>query len=279
MKKNLLLSIITVVLLSACNIPGAVTPFPLAVSEELVIENTPTPGPSGISVSFQNVNLIIPEGLASGATTELIPTVDDVDGGPWGVAPEHIVFTLTNYSPLVGSLDAVVQIYPAQEYAAVNPWAESSLTRLQAILADPSIPFTNDNLSTVPFNGAAEQHYAAQAKLINFNDGKGVRMISQYGQFPGKIINSNSFYHYEGLTNDGKYMVAALLPLSIPLQSTAENPDADGIPYPSDISDRAGISAYYQGVTDKLNAASSESFQPSLSQLDALIQSITINGE
>ena len=74
-------------------------------------------------------------------------------------------------------------------------------------------------------------------------------------------------------------MVAVLLPLSIPLQSTAENPDADGIPYPSDISDRAGISAYYQGVTDKLNAASSESFQPSLSQLDALIQSITINGE
>ncbi len=279
MKKNLLLSIIIVVLISACNMPGAVTPFPLAVSEELVIQDTPTSGPSGIPVSFQNVNLVIPEGLASGATTELIPAVNEESGGPWGVSPEYIIFTFTDYSSPVGGFDATVQIYPAQEYAAINPWAESSLTRLQAILADPSIPFTNDNLSTVPFNGAAKQHYAAQAKLIDFNGGKGVRMISQYGQFPGKIINSNSFYHYEGLTNDGKYMVAALLPLAIPLQSTAENPDADGIPYPSDISDTAGISAYYQGVTDKLNAASSESFQPSLSLLDALIQSITISIE
>jgi len=238
---------------------------------------TATQQPSGIPVSFQNVSFVIPEGLASGATSELIPAVDESAGGPWGVAPEYISFTLTDYT---GRQDeffkAVVNIYPAAEYTSVNSWAASSTTRLQALLASPATPLTNDNLSTVPFNGAAAQQYAAKAKFIAFNGGNGVSMISQYAQFPGPILKDNSFYHYEGLTSDGKYLVAVLFPLNLPLQSTVENPNADGIIHPDDISDTAALTAYYQGITDKLNAASADSFQPSLTLLDAFIQSIIV---
>jgi len=119
----------------------------------------------------------------------------------------------------------------------------------------------------------------AQAKLLDFNGGKGVRMISHYGQFPGHVTMDGSYYHYEGLTSDGKYMIAVMLPIILPLQSTANNPDADGVPYPSNISDTAGLAAYYQGITDKLNSFNPDSFQPSLTQFDALIQSITINSK
>jgi hypothetical protein len=150
---------------------------------------------------------------------------------------------------------------------------------LQALLASPATPLTNDNLSTVPFNGAAAQQYAAKAQFIPFNGGNGVSMISQYAQFPGPILRDNSFYHYEGLTSDGKYFVAVLFPVTLPLQSTSENPNADGLPnpYPSDITDTAALTAYYQGITDHLTAASADSFQPSLTLLDALIQSITVS--
>jgi hypothetical protein len=238
-----------------------------------------TPAPNGIPVKSKNVSFVIPDGLASGATTELIPVADESNSDPWSVAPEHILFTLTGYSKPVGSFDAVIRVYPAQEYATVNSWAEGSLTRLQAILASPAGPLTNDTLPTVPFNGAAAQQYAAQAKLLAFNGGTGVRMLSQYGQFPGPITKENSFYHYEGLTSDGKYLIAILLPVFLPLQATADNPSADGITFPSDIADTAGLTSYYQGITDKLNAASPDSFQPSLALLDALVQSVTVTSQ
>ena len=237
---------------------------------------TSQPEATGISVSFQNVQFVIPEGLASGASSEVIPAADEASGGPWGVAPEYIEFVLMDYSPRDEFRPPVIRIYPAQEYAAVNSWAQSSLVKLQAILASPSMPLTNENLPTIPFNGAAAQQYAAQAKIISFANGSGVRMTSQYAQFPGPILKDGSYYHYEGLTNDGKYMVAIMVPVTLPIQATAENPSADGVVYPSDISDTIALDAYFQGVTDLLNAATPDSFQPNLNVLDALIQSIQI---
>lgn len=242
--------------------------------------NSPTstnqPSPSGIPVSFQNVSFVIPDGLASAATSELVPAADESTGGPWGVSPEYIEFVLVDYSPRDDFRPPVIRIYPAQEYATVNSWAQSSIAKLQAILASPSMPLTNENLSTIPFNGAAAQQYAAQAKLIAFKNGDGVGMTSQYAQFPGPILNDSSYYHYEGLTSDGKYMVAIMLPVTLPLQATAENPSADGVIYPNDISDVNALNAYFQGVTDLLNAASPDSFQPNLTLLETLIQSIQI---
>ncbi len=237
---------------------------------------TSQPEATGISVSFQNVQFVIPEGLASGASSEVIPAADEASGGPWGVAPEYIEFVLMDYSPRDEFRPPVIRIYPAQEYAAVNSWAQSSLAKLQGILASPSMPLTNENLPTIPFNGAAAQQYAAQAKIISFANGSGVRMTSQYAQFPGPILKDGSYYHYEGLTNDGKYMVAIMVPVTFPIQATAENPSADGVVYPSDISDTIALDAYFQGVTDLLNAATPDSFQPNLNVLDALIQSIQI---
>ena len=249
-----------------------------AMTEQAANNPTPTSQAvtSGSLVYFQNVSFVIPEGLAIATSNEIVPAVDESTGGPWGVAPEYIEFVLVNYSPSDDFFPPIIRIYPAQEYAALNPWAQSSLGKLQAILASPSMPLTNENLSTIPFNGAAAQQYAAQAKLIAFQSGNGVGMLSQYAQFPGPILKDNSYYHYEGLTSDGKYMVAIMLPVTLPLQATAENPSADGVIYPSDISDVNALNAYFQGVTDLLNAASPDSFQPNLTQIEALIQSIHI---
>jgi len=230
----------------------------------------------GIQVSYQNVSFVIPDGLASGASSELIPAADESTGGPWGVSPEYIEFVLMDYSPKDDFFPPVIRIYPAQEYATANSWAQSSLAKLQAILASPSMPLTNENLSTIPFNGAAAQQYAAQARLIPFTNGNGVGMTSQYAQFPGPILKDGSYYHYEGLTSDGKYMVAIMLPVTLPIQANPENPSADGIIYPSDISDVNALNTYFQGVTDMLNSASPDSFQPNLNLIEALIRSIQI---
>lgn len=289
MKKKIIIPVICLAIVAlACggtvpsvdqpNLETVVAATLQAITQQAANNPTPTSQPeaTGISVSFQNVSFVIPEGLASGASSEIIPAADEASGGPWGVAPEYIEFVLMDYSPRDDFKPPVIRIYPAQEYAAANSWAQGSLAKLQAILASPSMPMTNDNLPTIPFNGAAAQQYAAQAKIVSFANGSGVRMTSQYAQFPGPILKDGSYYHYEGLTNDGKYMVAIMVPVTLPIQATADNPSADGIIYPSDISDTTALDAYFQGVTDLLNAASPDSFQPNLNLLDALIQSIQI---
>jgi hypothetical protein len=287
MKKMVLAGTLLVLLLSACS--PSVPPASQADGVSTMVAGTmqaltaaapavtATPLPNNVSVSFQNVSFVIPQGLATGATSELVPLADENNSDPWSIAPAHILFKLTGYPAPAGSFDAVLRVYPAQGYAAVNSWADGSLKRLQAVLASPNMPLTNDNLPTVPFLGAAAQQYAAQAKLITFNGGTGVRMISQYAQYPGPIIKDGSFYHYEGLTSDGKYMVAILFPVTLPIKATAENPSADSIQYPDlAIAKPEEISKYYQSITDLLNAAGTDSFQPSLAQLDALVQSIKI---
>ncbi len=276
MKRILIASPVMALSILACLFGSNAAPQAGNVSTE----NAPTPS-SGISVSFKNVSFVIPEGTATGADAEVAPALTENESPPWNVAPEHMVFSLRGW-PKENTTNTIpsIMVFPAQEYAAVNSWAEGSLTRLQAILANPETPITNENASTVPFYGSAAQQYAAQAKLLSFNGGNGVRMVSQYGQYPGPITKDNSFYHFEGLTGDGKYLVAVLLPLTLPLQSTAENPSADGIQYfDPGSADETTVTAYYQAITDKLNAAGPDAFQPSLNQLDALIQSITVTSQ
>lgn len=237
-----------------------------------------TATPAGIEVSFNHVSFVIPNGLASGATPILEPAVGG-DTAPWEMAPEHIVFTLTGYNGTDPnqSADPRIYVYPAQAFAEVSPGASLSIPDLQALLASPSAPIDLDSAPGIPFYNAG-QDLVAKGERLNFQNGSGIRMISHFSQFPGPIIRTGQIYHYQGLTSDGKYYVIAILPVVSPLQSTAENPSADGINFPDYASAAPGeMDAYYLAVADKLTAADPSSFTPVLASLDALIQSITIS--
>ena len=252
-------------------------PTALAPTTQIPPTVVPPTKPVGIPVTYQNVSFVIPTGLASGADGETVPEATEANSDPWSVGPAYIRFTLKNYSTSIkDDLKPVVSIYPAQEYAAANSWGAASLKRLQAVLASPAAPLVNDSLPNVPFLGAAAQQYAAQATLVAFKRGNGVRMLSQYAQFPGPIIKDNSFYHYEGLTQDGKYFISVLLPVVLPIKSSADNTSADGVPYPSDLSNTAGLVAYFKGMTSLLDNANPDTFQPAIPAMDTLVQSITI---
>ncbi|MEO8354588.1 MAG: hypothetical protein ABI621_01610 [Chloroflexota bacterium] len=41
-------------------------------------------------------------------------------------------------------------------------------------------------------------------QVINFQNGRGIRFLTQYAQYPAPINNHELFYHFQGLTNDGK---------------------------------------------------------------------------
>jgi hypothetical protein len=142
------------------------------------------------------------------------------------------------------------------------------------MLEDPSAPVTNDSLPNVPYMGSAAQLYGAQVKQLAFKNGNGVRMISAYAQYPAPISQRSSFYHFEGLTQDGKYVVVVEMPVVLPVYADESNPGENGITYLQQ--DWSVMGPYYQSVTDLLDNASPDGFNPLLSLLDGLVQSITV---
>jgi len=235
---------------------------------------TPTPSQEGIRVNYQNISFVIPAGLASGAEAQTAAAVE----GPLEYSPAFIQFTLKDYPVQAPNsyYQPEIRIYPAAEYARVSTWAAESLKRLKNVLANPSAPLENASLPNVPFMGSAAQLYAAQAKIIPFASVNGVRMISAYAQYPAAITQHDSFYHYEGLTQDGQYYVVVEMPVVLPVYSDASNPGENGITYPTNYQGWEDVQPYYQAVTGLLDASSPEGFNPMLTQLDLLVQSINV---
>jgi hypothetical protein len=113
--------------------------------------------------------------------------------------------------------------------------------------------------------------------MIPFQNGKGIRTLTQYAQYFAPVNNNELFYQFEGLTDDNKYYVIAVLPVTAPILPENENPEASvpegGVTIPTDI----GLNnIYYISVTEKLNSIAPDEYSPSLNTLDALIQSILV---
>mgnify|MGYP001282483702 CR=1 FL=1 len=225
---------------------------------------------SGTPVRCENVSFVLPNGVASGANPEAVPAVGEDSGGPWEVAPAHVKCTLTGYQLQAKFHEPRIFVYPAGEYAG----AQESIARLQKILAG----FTpmKETLPNVPFFNAGSL-IAANIKMVPFQNGSGVRVLTQYAQYSAPINNRELFYHFQGLTSDNKYYVIAILPITAPILPEDEKPEAsvppDGVPLPTDIGPNE---VYYFSVTEKLNVLAPDSYAPSLNALDMLIQSILV---
>ncbi len=282
MKKLLFVLLAGLLVLSACIPPEPVTPAGpnvgtmVAMTLEALTASAPTIAiQNGTVISYQNVSFILPTGLATNALAGTIPAAIGEDPG-WGLAPEHIKFELDGYTLGDTFHEPHLLIFPAQEYAALNEGAGSSITRLQAILNGTAAP-TAENLPHIAaFN--AGQLFAAQIKTVQFQNGSGVRFLTEYGQYFATANNRDLFYQFQGLTSDGKYYIIAILPISHPLLAFDEKPEttipAGGIPFPG-WDNQDAIPVYYTNVVNLLNTAAPESFRPALGTLDALIQSIT----
>jgi hypothetical protein len=280
MKRSIFLTLIVVALILGLILflphslfrVGLGTSTPLSTSVETTVP-TPTE-PQDIPVSYQNISFVIPVGLANGAEASSMPAGE----GPLDPSPAFIELKLNGYqfADPNGVYQPRVRVYPAVDYSNVSGWAAESLNRLQSLLVDHTTLLTNDTLPDVPYMGSSAQLYAAQVKELSFRSGNGVRMISAYAQYPAPIGQHSSFYHYEGLTQDGKYYVVVEMPVTLPVYSDESNPGEFGITYTQQ--DWLYMQAYYQAVTELLNKADSAGFNPILDQVDRMVESITVEG-
>jgi hypothetical protein len=172
-----------------------------------------------------------------------------------------------------------IYVYPAQEYAELVPTAFESMHRLNNILYAPNEIPGIDQLPAIPFFNA-QMLFAADIQTISFQNGSGIRFLTEYAQYPASANNQDLIYQFLGVTRDGAYYIAAVFPVSSPVLAETNDAGAPlpprGIPYPYFAEPNTNMDTYYIAVTDLLNVQLPESFTPEINQLDALIQSMLI---
>ena len=235
---------------------------------------------TGTAVSFDRLSLVIPTGVAAGGNGTLVPEAKGESVAPWDVAPEHIQFMLDGYA-LEGKFhQPQIYVYPAQAYAELQERgsAAQSLERLRAVLAQSAMVNVKE-LPFVPFFNI-QQVLAAQVKVIPFQNGQGVRMVTEYAMARAIINNNELIYHFEGLTDDGAYYVIAILPVTAPGLPDDGQPESvvplGGVPVPDFNDMNANWLGYYGDVRQMLQDLEPGAYSPNLDQLDALIGSLII---
>jgi hypothetical protein len=252
-------------------LPATLAPNATATALQTIFE--------GMEVSVEPLRMVLPPGLASGARGLQFPRREGADVAPPDLTPGHVQLQLEGYLLQDKFHKPQIYVYPAQAYAEMAPAAFESIHRLDNILYPPDGPDLNNPLPGVPFFNA-QQVFATNVQVISFQNGQGVRFLTEYAQYTAPANNHDLFYHFQGVTRDGQYYVIAILPVTAPM--LAETSDAGaplpdgGVPYPYMADPNADMQNYYKSVTDLLNATPSELFTPTLDQLDKLIQSMRI---
>jgi hypothetical protein len=202
------------------------------VEEPTLPEPTVPPAPPTCSGATFDAALV-----AAGATPSVVPA-EGGDPDPWPAVPEHVLYSFQGY-PLAGTFhDPAIHVFSVAEYTAVADFVPERVTALQQLLltqpADPAqgIPF-------LPAWNAAQMFHAVVG-YINFQNGSGVRFLTQYGQAYWAVNNHDMFYAFSGLTSGGECWISGVLPISNPVLP------AEGYP-PEDYSEPA-IAAYYAGI-------------------------------
>lgn len=239
----------------------------------------PSPVPNTL-VTFGRLTLGIPSSVASGASGSDIAPVTIDDAAYWDKTPGHLQVSLNDYYVLQGKLhQPQIRVYPAMPYVELVPAAFESIHRLNNVLYDPGAPIGSDQLPPIPFFNA-RQVFASNVQVMSFQNGRGVRFLTEYAQYPASVNNTDLFYHFQGVTSDGAYFIVAIFPITTPVLAETSDGGAalpsGGIPYPYFADPNADMQGYYAAVTALLNATSPDAFFPSLNQLDALIQSMRI---
>jgi hypothetical protein len=206
-------------------------------------------------------------GLAQNVTLETVAAQPATSDGPWWAgAPQYRLLTLQGYPVINHQSKPQVFIYPAGELAAANENMGKVATELQSLLQTQQ---AGEPLPFLPLINA-KQVIHPQVQNLDFKNGKGIRFLTMYSQGIVPINNYELIYTFQGLTSDGKYYIAAVLPVTDPQ-----------LPNDATVNEQlTGTGTDYQNYISKtvalLNQEPAGSFTPDLSKLDALIRSLEV---
>ncbi len=228
----------------------------------------PTAEPvEGYFFTYNKIEFIIPVGIASDASGVTLDAI--TDGMTWEIMPGYDSCVFNDYRVANSFHKPVINIYPVDEYIALIPDVETRITDLKTLLANPveeplSIPF-------LPYWNAGPL-FTTRVEYLDFQNGSGVRYLTQYGQSFWPINNYDMFYSFQGITDDDKYYISAVFPVTHPMLPPTGND------YKGSMDEMANdFEAYLDTILPDLNTWASAEFIPNLDEFDQMIKSLKVN--
>jgi hypothetical protein len=150
---------------------------------------------------------------------------------------------------------------------------EAELVRLQSLLStrpDLSANMVSDTASnvTLPFLPvvAAGQLLRARAQYVETEQVTGISYLTVITEVAEPFDAGDVIYTFQGLSADGEYYISAVFhvnPSALPAELQAFDPTT------------FDMNAYATDIIAQLNAAAPEDFSPSLTNIDAIVQSFS----
>jgi hypothetical protein len=210
--------------------------------------------------------------------------LEQPDHKPDGVAPEHLNF---NFEIGPKYWEPILEIYPVQRFPAMYAVStelrkdiENEITDLKRVIDEPSYR-VNGRIPYLPYVDAS-QSFQTNVKPVHFKNGKGIFFVTYWSTEAALVSNDHLRYVFEGLTNDGKYIIA-----EIPIQATFlpdESPDEfegykreflfQDYPHPNQI--RRRYKDYISSITKRLETMTPGQFKPDLRELEQIIASLQV---
>jgi heat shock protein HslJ len=204
--------------------------------------------------------------------------------GPMGL-PQHIEINFGVTDPAARQPgDPVMYIIPVTAYeqmwdAAGNPSVTATITKIYSSTVALQSPPPTSGMPALPpeqitgYNDLAVQIGRAQSDVDSASR-SGYRFVGRWAQDANPVTaESRLWYTYQGFTNDGQYLVSFFYPVTTAkLSKQADLTSAEWDKFNSD------PQAYITAQAEMLNALAPADWQPDLSQLDALVGSLRIQG-
>ena len=254
------------------NAPQGDSPASTSIPAAPQPTNTPQDGgqltPNGTQVDTAEISFMIPNGIANDAasisTTEIeLPYITP----GFGDMPQHAKITLNLYDLSGTTVEPEILIFRANEYSGYSELTALMIGEIQ------SLQYTDGQ----PLPEHLGSNFSVQIHGVNFQNGHGVRYLTQIMTNFMPINNRDLYYYYQGMTDDGKFFIQATLPINTAFLPADDSPNTplpiDGIPFSME-----DFGGYIDTVTQKLNSTDTFSFNPYLNHLDMMIETMLVKG-
>ncbi len=250
----------------------AETPALVPTETEVIPEATEIPLYAGEFIVIESGGLVfkLPVEVAQTAAVSVVQADDPNQGWPEFALPERRMVSFLGYNVPDHFHTPSIFVYPLQGLYQAGQIAAATTARLQALLNDPAFNLqTEDDLPFLPPFNAAQVFHVLEERLDSEHN-SGIRYLTLYSQAFVGVDNFNIFYTYQGISADGSYYIAAILPINSSLLSDEELTQAE---LEAIMGDYVG---YLTGMTDMIKMDNGASLTPTLAALDSMMMSLTI---